>query len=189
MIYGHLAPGRYLVGDDGVARKALPQKQQVLQGWACHYNVEHTNYKTDVREIFLPGCFAGSLTGLLFLRDHLLSEKAMADQDDGDLEVHDCEAGLAMRVHLKDGVLDRLEGRDQLSVGYHLLQASLRSDGVLLIKSAVLLEISACYVGAVRQVWSEIRNADDVGSLADDAKTFASEGASRGFLRELRKLQ
>jgi phage head maturation protease len=133
MIYcGHLAPGRYVVGDDGVARKAAPPKRQALSGWACHYNVEHTNYKTGLREIFLPGCFTGSLTGVFFLRDHILSEPKMADQDDGDLELHDSETGLAMRVHLKDGVLDRLEGRDQLSVGYHVLQASLRSDGVML---------------------------------------------------------
>jgi hypothetical protein len=188
---GNLEPGaRYRIDDDGRAIKTKSEnKPQIAQGWACHYNVVHTNYKNGLRESFLPGCFSGSLTGLLFVRDHVLSEKAMADQDDGDLEIHDCDAGLAIRVRLKDGALDKLEERRQLSVGYHLIDAALRSDGVLLIKAAVLLEISACNVGAVRQTFLELCDADDVGSLAHDAKNFASEGASRGFLRELRKLQ
>jgi hypothetical protein len=188
MIYGHLPPGRYLVGDDGVARKAAPPRRQILQGSACHYGVEHTNFRTGLREIFLTGCFKGSLTGVLFLKDHILTEAKIADQDDGDLEIQDCEAGLVFRLHLKEGDLEKLEGRTELSVGYHVENASVRSDGVRLIKSAVLLEISGVYRGAVIQNYSELRHANDVGRLADEAKHLVGEGAAKGFLRALRKL-
>ena len=192
MSYSWLPAGRYVVDKHGrpVRQDTKSRaKPQVLQGWACHYGVEHTNYKTGLQEIFLPGCFTGSLTGLLLLRDHLLSEKALANQDDGDLEVHDCEAGLAIRAYPKGDALDRLEARTELSVGYHVIDSSVRSDGVRLIKKAVLIECSAVHVGAVRQTFLEIVDADDVGSLPTDSKNWASEGASRGFLRALRKLQ
>ena len=66
--------------------------------------------------------------------------------------------------------------------------SSVRSDGVRLIKKAVLIEVSAVHVGAVRQTFLEIRNADDVGPLATDFKHFAGEGAAKGFLRALRNL-
>jgi hypothetical protein len=125
-------------GDDSFRKWNIDQEPRprriycrcVLDGWACHYNVEHTNYKTGLREIFLPGCFAGTLWGVLFLRDHILSEKAMANEDDGDLELLDSDAGLAIRVHLSEGVLERLEGRRELSVGYRTMNSKIRADGV-----------------------------------------------------------
>jgi hypothetical protein len=187
---GNLEPGaRYIVDRDGRPVKTKSSRtKQVLQGSCCHYGVEHTNYKTGQREIFLPGVFNDSLRGVIFLRDHILTEPKMADQDDSDLELHDCEAGLAVRVHLKEGMLDRLEGREQLSVGYHVLESCIRTDGVRLIKHAVLIEVSAVHVGAVRQTFLEIRDADDVGPLETDSKNFAGEGAAKGFLRALRNL-
>jgi phage head maturation protease len=189
-MYSWLEPGHYSVNAEGRPIKTKSARRQVAEGWVCAYNVEHTNFKTGQREIFLPSCFTGSLTGLLLLRDHVLSEKALANQDDGDdLEVHDCEAGLAIRVHVKDGMLDRLEGRDQFSVGYHVLDSSVRSDAVRLIKKAVLIEVSLVHVGAVRQTFMEIRDSEDVGPLEIDSKNWAYDGAGRGFLRELRKLQ
>jgi phage head maturation protease len=188
-MYSWLPPGRYVLNAEGRPIRTKAARKQILEGWACAYNVVHVNYKTGQREIFLPGVFTGSLTGLLLLRDHVLSEKALADQDNGDLEVHDCEQGLAIRINVKDGMLDKLEGRDQFSVGYHVLESSIRSDAVRVIKKAVLIESSLVYVGAVRQTFCEIREADDVGTLAHDSKNWASEGAARGFLRELRKLQ
>jgi hypothetical protein len=188
--YGGIVEGLCLDGSVvGPVRKKSSARKQIAQGSCCHYGVVHTNYRTGLPECFLKGCFTGSLTGLLFLRDHLLQEKAMADQDNGEIEVCDSDAALGIRIHLKDGVLDRLEGRDQFSVGYHVEHATVRSDGVRLIKSAVLLEVSAVHVGAVRQTWFEIRDADDVGPLATESKNWASEGASRGFLRALRGLE
>jgi hypothetical protein len=163
-------------------------RRQVADGWACAYNVVHKNYRTNGDELFLPGCFAGTLWGIEFRRDHVLTESKMADQDDGDMELVDSDQGLAIRVHLKDGVLDRLEGRRALSVGYRTLQATLRSDGVMQIKSAALVEISACDVPAVRQCFLDIRDADDVGTLAEESKHFAYDGAGRAFTRALRKL-
>jgi phage head maturation protease len=187
--YSRLEPGRYRVTDDGRAIKMKSRtKPQVLQGWCCHYGVEHTNFKTGLREIFLPGVFADSLTGLLFLKDHALSEKAMATQDDGEIEVHDSEQGLAIRINVKDGMLDKLEGRDQFSVGYHVLESSIRSDGVRLIKKAVLIEVSSVDFGAVVQTYSQIRDSDDIGPLETDSKNWAYTGASLAFTRALRKL-
>jgi phage head maturation protease len=186
--YSHLEPGRYTVDEYGRATKSSARKQ-ILQGWCCHYGVEHTNYKTNVTEIFKPGCFTGSLWGVLFQRDHILTETKIADQSDGSLELLDNDLGLAIRLHLKDGDLERLDGRRELSVGYKVLNAQVRADGVRLITWAALIEVSACHVGAVRQTFSEIRDADDVGSLANDSKNFAYDGAGIGFLRALRQLQ
>ena len=56
------------------------------------------------------------------------------------------------------------------------------------IKSAILIEVSGVNVGAIRQTWCELRDADKVGKLADEAKHLVREGASRGFLRALRNL-
>jgi phage head maturation protease len=188
--YSHLEPGaRYRVTDNGRTIKIKSAaRKQVLQGWACHYNVAHKNYRTNGDELFLPGCFAGTLWGTEFRRDHILTEEKMADQDDGDMELLDGDQGLAIRVHLKEGVLERLEGRRALSVGYRTLQATLRSDGVMQIKSAALVEISACDVPAVRQCFLEIKDADEVGALAEESKTFAYTGAALGFTRALAKL-
>jgi phage head maturation protease len=186
--YSHLPPGRYKVDDYGRATKSRV-KPQVLQGWAVHYNVPHTNYQNNLTESFARGCFTGSLYSVMFLRDHKLTEKKIADQDDGDLFLHDCEAGLAFRLHLKEGDLERLDGRRELSVGYRIFDSHLRYDGVRVIRNAALIEISACYEGAVRQTFSEILDADDVGTLANDSKNFGYEGASHGLLRALRRLQ
>jgi phage head maturation protease len=186
--YGHLAPGRYTVDDYGRATKSSVRKQ-VLQGWACHYNVPHVNSKNNVTESFTPGCFAGTLWGVLFLKDHLIQEKSMASQDDGDLELLDSDAGLAIRIHIKPGVLERLDGRRKFSVGYRTMASKIRSDGVRLIQRAALVEVSGCYSGAVRQTFAEVRDADKVGSLAHESKHFAYQGASLAFSRALRDLQ
>jgi hypothetical protein len=187
--YSHLEPGRrYTVDEYGVARKAAPPKQKVLQGVCCFYNVPHINYKTNITEIFLPGVFSGTLWSVEFRRDHVLTEKKMADQDDGDLELFDSDIALAIRVNLGDGVLETLDGRRELSVGYKVLNAEVRSDGVRLIRRAALLEVSACHYGAVRQTFCEIRDADDIGSLAHDSKNFAYDGAALAVSRALKNL-
>ncbi len=186
--YGHLQPGRYLVGDDGVARKQAPSRKRVLQGHACHYNVPHQNYKNGLTELFEPGCFSGSLDGVLFFVDHKMTDRWLGDEFDGSLELHDSDEGLACRLHLKDGHIEKLEGRASLSVGYAILDSKVRADGVLVIKSATLLEISACDVGAVRQAWSEIRDLDSVKPLAEESKDFAYTGASLAVTRALRNL-
>jgi hypothetical protein len=185
---GNLEPGaRYRVTDDGRPVKTKSAGTiQILQGSCCFCNVPHQNYKTNVTEIFLPGCWGDTLFGVLFLRDHKLAEKAIGNQDDGTLELVDTDIGLAFRLQ---GDLEKLESRDELSVGYHVLDATIRSDGIRLIKSAILIEVSACHVGAVRQTWSEIRDVDTVGKLADEAKHLVGEGAAKGFLRALRGLE
>jgi hypothetical protein len=188
-MYSWLPPGRYVVNAEGRPVRTKAARRQVADGWACAYNIEHTNFKNGQREIFLPNCFSGSLTGVEFRRDHILTEAKMADQDDGDLELLDSDAGLAIRVHLSERVLERLEGRRELSVGYCTMNSKIRADGVKVIQKAALVEVSACDVAAVRQCFLEIRDADEVGPLATDSKNFAYDGAGRGFLRELRNLK
>ena len=104
------------------------------------------------------------------------------------MELLDSDQGLAMRVHLNEGVLDRLAGRRQLSVGYRTMASKIRPDGVRAITKAALVEVSACNYAAVRQCFFEVRNADDVGSLAHESKNFGYEGAALGFTRALQNL-
>jgi phage head maturation protease len=188
--FGGAVEGLYLDGR-AITRASKATKlssPQVLQGWACHYNVPHQNYKNNLTESFARGCFTGSLHSVMFLRDHILSEKKIADQEDGSLELVDTDSGIAFRVHLKDGDLEKLDGRKELSVGYHIVGSHLRKDGVLVIDSAILIEVSICHSGAIRQTFSEIRDSVSVGKLVDDARRFATDGAAIGFLRALRGL-
>jgi prohead serine protease len=165
-------------------------KQQYLDGFACLYGVKHW-YKSGW-EIFDKNCFAGSLYGVFFLIDHKFATRKLGDQDDGNLEIVDSDVGLAFRLKLADGHLERLDGRDEMSVSYveHEVESrKIGSDTVRVIKSASVVEISACYVGAVRNTFAVVRNADAVGELKDDVKTrFACESASMNFIRALRKL-
>ena len=188
MSYSWLPPGRYVVNADGRPVRTKSARKQVAEGWAVHYGVVHVNYQTGGREIFSKGCFDGTIYDCLFLRDHVLTEKVIGEQSDSSLELHDSEQGLAVRLHLKTGDLERLEGRTELSMGYHVTDAAIRSDGVRVINKAIAIEVSAVYVGAVRQTFLQIRNQDDVGPLAQDSKNWASEGACRGFLRALKTL-
>jgi phage head maturation protease len=188
-VEGFRVDGRSTESNTGTQARKATRSKQILQGWCCHYGVEHKNYKTGLIELFEKRCFAGSFFGVMFLRDHVLTETKIADQDDGTLELVDTDLGIAFRLHLKDGDLEKLDGRDELSVGYIVRDAELRKDGVRLIKSAALIEVSACYVGAVRQTFAEIRSADAVGKLADEATHLVCEGAGRGFLRALRNLE
>src|SRR5436190_6303103 len=87
--------GCYRGAGDSGKRK---QKSQILEGFCCLYNVEH-RYK-DRTEVFLPGCFTGSLFGVMFKIDHRLQEKKLGDQDDGSLELIDGDIGLAFRLKL-----------------------------------------------------------------------------------------
>jgi phage head maturation protease len=175
------------------ARKASTSNKpsnQVLEGFACLYDVPH-HYKGRT-EIFSKGCFAGSLTGVMFLTDHVLTNKKLGDQDDGNLELFDTDVGLAFRLKLAPGDLERLDGRDQMSPCYQEHQVELRKVGgetIRVITSASLVEVSACHRGAMRTTFAEVRDANAVGTLANDAKNFASDGAAIGFLRALRKLQ
>src|SRR5258708_36950303 len=85
-------------------------KPKILEGYACIYNVIH-NHKNR-REIFSPGCFNGSLFGVMFKIDHQFASKKLGDQDDNTLELFDCDIGLAFRLKLGPDALDRLDGRD-----------------------------------------------------------------------------
>ena len=84
---------------------------KVLEGFACLYGVEHWYWKNERFEVFQKGCFNGSLSGLWLARDHKYTERKIADQDDGSLEILDTEIGLAFRAKLKPGDLEWIDGR------------------------------------------------------------------------------
>jgi HK97 family phage prohead protease len=163
---------------------------KVLDGFACLYGVKH-RYKSRW-EIFEKGCFEGSLGGVFFLIDHKFATRKLGDVDDGTLELVDNDVGLAFRLKLADGHLERLDGRDAMSCSYieHDVETrNIDGDTVRVIKSASLFEVSACYVGSVRNTFAAVRNADAVGSLRDEVKNnFAMESTATIFMRALRNI-
>jgi hypothetical protein len=116
----------------------------------------------------------------------------LGDQDDGSLELFDSETGLAFRLKISTIDLDRLEGRDQMSVMYKendIDFQTIGSESVRVIKSASLVEISAVYSGAVKNTFAVVRDADKVGKLIDDAtRSFPSESAFAQMQRAILRL-
>jgi phage head maturation protease len=164
---------------------------KVLQGLACIYDLIH-NHKGR-KEMFAPGCFDGSLFGVQFHIDHDLRSKKLGDQDDKTLEVIDTPIGLAFRLKLAPGHLDRIGGRNEMSVMYQERDVATRqigSENVRVIKSASLIEISACHGGAVKNTFAVVRDEANVGLLRDDATlSFPSDSAFAAMQRAMRKLQ
>jgi len=160
---------------------------KVLDGYACLYDVPHT-YKGRT-EIFQKGCFAGTLYSVFFAIDHKYLTTRLGSQDDSTLELLDSDVGLAFRLKLTGDALEKLEGRSEASVSY-IEKDVVVKDGVRTIRAAALFDISACHVATMRGTHCSVRDADRVGSLADDVKNnFACEAASTKFLAALRRLQ
>jgi phage head maturation protease len=177
------------VGGEAIRRPwfQCSTSSKVLEGFACLYDVPH-QYKGRT-EIFAKQCFSGSIDGVMFFIEHKLLTKKLGDQDDGNLELLDTDIGLAFRLKLAPGDLERLDGRDEVSVSYLERNVELRN-GVRIIKSATLFEVSACFVGAMRQTHAAVRDASSVGALHDDVKSsFASEAAATKFIRALKNLE
>jgi HK97 family phage prohead protease len=165
---------------------------QVFEGFACVYGKPHM-YKGGI-EVFVRGCFNHTLStkaAVRFLIDHDAS--VCLGDTDNNLELVESDIGLAFKIRLQPGDIERLNGREQLSVGYTETEVETRSiegDDVRLIKSVLLAEISACHSGAVKQTHGVVRDADSTGRLQDDAKhTFPSDSAWAALQRALRKLQ
>ena len=157
---------------------------QVFEGYACRYDVIH-DYKGG-KEMFAKGCFDGSLFGVMLHIDHNLLSKKLGDQDDGNLELIDGDVGLAFRLKLAPGDLDRLGGRNEMSVRYQERDVENRTiggDTVRVIKSASLFEISAVYVGAVRKTFAIVRDASAVGLFKDDVKAGFPSAAAFAVLQ------
>jgi protein involved in temperature-dependent protein secretion len=161
---------------------------QILEGNAVVYNVVH-NYKGR-RELFKPHCFDGSWEKEVFWGiDHVRTAKKLGDQNDGSLELFDSEIALAFRLKLSGDALQRIDGRDEVSPSYLETNVEVRSDGVRVIKKAILLELSSVYVGAMRNTFAIVRDADKVvGPLAEDSKNFAYHGAAHKLTNALRRL-
>jgi hypothetical protein len=164
-------------------------KPQILEGIAVLYRYPH-QYKGRT-EIFEPGCFAGSLFSVEFKIDHEILARKLGDQDDDTLELVDSEEGLGFRLKLQPGHLELLDGRDEMSPRYieHLVEnETIGGESVRVIKSASLFEISACFVGSMRNTFAVVRDADKAGKLGDAVKnSFPSELAAMRFTRAMRK--
>jgi phage head maturation protease len=180
---------RYVVesANEHHATSTIPK---VISGFACTYNVIH-RYKGR-NEMFARGCFDGSLHGIIMHIDHNMLSKRLGDQDDGSLEICDTPIGLAFRLTLAPGDLERIGGRDQMSVMYQEREVEYQNIGngsVRVIKSGSLFEISAVYVGAVSKTFAVVRDADKVGQLIDDAtRSFPSDSAFADYQRAMRRL-
>ena len=75
-----------------------------------------------------------------------------------------------------------------MSVGYVSKDVEVRN-GLHIIKSATLMEISVCHVATLRETHAIVRDAATVGTLAADSKTsFASDGAATKFIDALKRL-
>jgi Caudovirus prohead serine protease len=163
---------------------------KVLQGFACLYNVIHSH--KGRKEMFATNCFEGSLFSVMCHVDHNLLSKQLGDQDDGSLELFDSEIGLAFRLKISASDLDRLQGRDQMSVMYRenvVDVQSIGSDSVRVIKSASLVEVSAVHAGAVKNTFAVVRDATKVGRLIEDAtRSFPSDSALAGIQRAISRL-
>jgi hypothetical protein len=76
-----------------------------------------------------------------------------------------------------------------VSVGYVSKDVEVRN-GVHIIKSATLIELSLCHVATERRTHAIVRDAATVGTLAADSKTsFASDGAATKFMNLLKRLE
>src|ERR1700732_381643 len=118
---------------------------QVLEGFAVLYNKAH-NHKGRV-EIFKKGCFDRTLSRKSIVRffiDHKRCEVCLGDTDTN-LELVDSDVGLGYRLKLTGEALDRLDGRDQISVGYNeidVAECTILDQTLRLTKTAAPSEIS-----------------------------------------------
>jgi HK97 family phage prohead protease len=161
-----------------------------LEGFACLYNVKH-HFRGGI-DIFERGCFSDSLrrfNDVMYGIDHEFHKPKLGKQCNGSLELADTDVGLAFRLKLEDGHLEKLEGRDQVSCAYIVHEQEFRG-GVRHIKRAAIFEISSVYIGAMTTTHAVVVDANKIGKLADDAKRgFASESAATAFIRALKRLQ
>jgi hypothetical protein len=104
------------------------------------------------------------------------------------LEILDTDDGLAFRATLKPGDVEWIDGRSEVSVSYLPKETTTRN-GLHVIVSAAVLEISLCHVATIRGTHAIVCDSKGVGSLAHDAKNgFASDGAFTKVMAALRKL-
>jgi hypothetical protein len=180
-------PGRYIVGDDGVAVKQKPPSPQILDGRVVIYGQPHSfRGQTDV---FEKNCFEGSLFDVFMEIDHRYTEKTMGTMEEGTLELYDDDVALNFRLHLQPGHIERLDGRSEASAAY-VVHASEMRKGVRHITRASLFEISAVHVGSERRSHCIVRDASTVGTLEHDSKNcFRSDGSFTKVMAALKRLQ
>jgi phage head maturation protease len=183
--YSISSGGDWLEREVASTRYFPKPSSKVLEGFACLWDV--VQYKGR-KESFAKNCFQGSLDSVFFGIDHQYHKKKLGDTDDGSLELIDSDIGLAFRLKLSPGDLERLDGRDEVSPSYIENDVEIRN-GVRIIKSATLFDISAVHVASMRTTHAVVRDANKVRPLADEVKNgFAYESAATAFTRALRRL-
>jgi hypothetical protein len=163
---------------------------KIIQGYAALYGEKnkHWYWKNERFEVFDKNCFAGSLWGVWLGRDHRYTERRIAEQDDGSLEIYDSDIGLAFRAKLKPGDLEWIDGRSEVSVSY-ISKETAERNGTHVIKSAAILELSLCHVATIRSTHAIVCDANSVGTLAEDAASrFAGDAAFTKVMAALRTL-
>ena len=161
----------------------------IIQGWACLYGVKHWYWKNERFEVFGKNCFEGSLWGLFLIREHRFTERRIAKQEDGSLELLDTSEGLAFRAKLKPGDEEWIDGRSEVSVSYAPTHTETRN-GVHTIVSAALVEISLCRLATLRETHAIVCPAASCGTLAEDAANkFASDSAATKFMDALKRYE
>jgi hypothetical protein len=148
--FNSLSPGRFIIGDDGIARKANDGCDLVLQGVAAEFEKPFL-HKTDIL-ILKSGCFDKSLQtlGCQLKMDHK-SEAGISMRDR--LQVFASEKSLCFRVYLPQyDVVDELsdfadviENYSAVSIGHVPSKAEAKTiDGVdvILIHESDLTDIS-----------------------------------------------
>jgi phage head maturation protease len=131
---------------------------KIIQGYAALWGVKHWYWKNERFEVFDRGCFAGSLWGVWLCRDHKLTERKIAEQENNSMELLDTSEGLAFRAKLNSGDLDWIDGRSEVSVSYVSKETAERN-GVHVIKKAALLEVSLCHIATLRATHAIVRDA------------------------------
>jgi HK97 family phage prohead protease len=174
---GHIYRGTTWPQDWGPApqrKSATAKTGRVLEGLAVVYGKIH---RFDERfEVFQKGCFNESLNSRIhFYIDHK-SEDCIGDTD-SNLELFDCDEGLAFRLALSERDLKELDGRERMSPSYFVEddeEQTIDGKTVRIIKRARLQEISSVRQGAIWQAFSRVREANEIGPLHDDIKSIVA---------------
>ncbi len=162
---------------------------KIIQGYACLWGVRHWYWKNERFEVFEKGAFTGSLWGVWLGRDHKYTERKIAEQEDGSLEILENEIGLAFRAKLKPADIDWIGGRSEVSVSY-LPKETENRNGLHVVKKAALLEVSLCDVATIRATHAIVCDAATCGTLAEDAASrFSTDAAATKFMDAMRRYQ
>jgi HK97 family phage prohead protease len=172
-------------------RLASCYEPKIVEGFACRWGEPHIcNRRTEVHD---RGCFNETLLSkqrIDFCIDH--DQSYSLGNTDDNLELMDTPAGLVFRLRVKSQKdFDLLQARRQMSVRHNLSLIDIRDvhgSDVWFIKSARLVEVSACFEGLVPHTSLVVRDSKTVGSLLEDSHCFSNDAAYAALQTALARL-